>query len=226
MSTSERLTTQQIDAFIRKLCVSMGPDWSYKSGRIGETESNFRQGTLVRSDYTAEIGFGTQWPNHDKLHVYGIYPRDSRGKDHSGYYQAPDPSINVSLSRSPDSVAADIHKRFIPVYMERLSKALTSINEAEAYLDHKSDIGQDLHVAFPQMRLIDNARCTEDGRYSGDDKVTLDYKRINIDVSRGYQSPDECVKITLDGLTPDQAKAILTAAMAVIATTEEDSDNA
>jgi hypothetical protein len=68
------------------------------------------------------------------LHIYGEYPRDKRGQD-CVPYSANRPSVNVSLSRSPEAIAKDIQRRFLPDYVALLETVRSRVEATNKHYD-------------------------------------------------------------------------------------------
>jgi len=64
------------------------------------------------------------WGNKGKISVSGEYPQDTR--DRAG-------SINVSITKTPEQVAKDITRRFLPEYKEKYTKAVAIKAERDAW---------------------------------------------------------------------------------------------
>ena len=89
---------------------------------------------LVDPDLHTSLYFN----HHDgKLHVSSDLPKDAKGKtpyvEGYGPLGKRMPSINVSFSKTPEQIAADIERRLMPEYMDILMKALSRIASSDAY---------------------------------------------------------------------------------------------
>jgi len=83
---------------------------------------------------------GTEWMSGNKLHIVGIYPTDD-GRLTGPRDAMVDTShikdmINVSSTKTPDTIAHDITRRLLPGYLEGLEIVKTLINDWQTRRNH------------------------------------------------------------------------------------------
>lgn len=84
-------------------------------------ESFYNQAELLKDNikiYVRNGGYG----NEGKITISGSYPHDCHGQ--LSTYGLKKPSISCSDSKTPEQIARDIQKRFLPDYMEDLAKVI------------------------------------------------------------------------------------------------------
>lgn len=79
------------------------------------------------------------WGNKGKVHVSVKWPATASGHVETALdYNQAGPAINVSLDKSPDRIAADIKRRFVPDAAAAYDKALARVQSADAYAYKKA----------------------------------------------------------------------------------------
>lgn len=84
-------------------------------------DSHDNQATLTHNAITIRIRTGG-WKSEDKIKVSGSYPHDCHNQSYS--YGLKNPSIGCSVDKTPEQIARDIQKRFLPDYLEDLEKVI------------------------------------------------------------------------------------------------------
>jgi len=72
----------------------------------------------------------------DYIHVSGDWPRDRKGSmvmARDVEYNTASPSINVGAAKSPEAIARDIRRRFLPEYARLYAKAMAIIASRDQY---------------------------------------------------------------------------------------------
>ena len=87
---------------------------------------------IQQGDYC--IYLSEPYGNTGKLNVSGEYPRNCKNE-----YYAPDHNIkiNVSITKSVDKIVSDIQHRFLPKYLENLTKIQQKVKFANEYYNNK-----------------------------------------------------------------------------------------
>ncbi len=67
----------------------------------------------------------------DKFHIFGVFPTTK--KDGQRTYYGGDISINVSDTKTPEQIARDIERRFLPAYLPALEQSITQVLKANTY---------------------------------------------------------------------------------------------
>ncbi len=84
---------------------------------------------LIKDNQKIRISNGG-YQNEHKLHISGDFPRTSK-EEYCHYGQSP--SINVSDSKTAEQVARDIERRFFPIYLPELEKAVNQVNATNLF---------------------------------------------------------------------------------------------
>jgi hypothetical protein len=86
----------------------------------------------------------------DFVHVSGEWPRDGEGNMVTGRdvdHKAGNPSINLAASKRPEVAAADIRRRFLPLFAPLYAKALAIVASRATYAAAVLSNGQALAKA-------------------------------------------------------------------------------
>jgi hypothetical protein len=97
-------------------------------------ESHGNQATLTHNDITIRIRSGG-WKSEDKIKVSGSYPHDCHS--YLSNYNLKNPSINCSQDKTPEQIAKDIQRRFLPDYLEDLQKVIEINKNTQKQADAK-----------------------------------------------------------------------------------------
>ncbi len=89
---------------------------------------------LVKNQQTIRVSNG-DYQNEHKLNIYGCFPTTTKGEQ--GRYGV-SISINISDSKTPEQVARDIERRFMPFYLPELEKAVKQVNETNLFHQKRS----------------------------------------------------------------------------------------
>lgn len=89
---------------------------------------------LKQEDISIWIENGA-YSSRDKIHIWGSYPVDYHG-DYSSY-GIREISINCSPNKTPEQIARDIQRRFLPIYLENLQKTLEHNKTIQENADKK-----------------------------------------------------------------------------------------
>lgn len=143
--------------------------------------------------------YGQAW---DKLHVSGDYPRGVKGEYVHVYgVYTNDSPINVSMNKTPERIASDIQKRFIPSYVERLKLVLERINEDKKYNDTTNWLLASLKALLSKEPLTDHEKDRKSfSEYLGENCSGL---RVEGKVSR------KIADITISNLNKEQAHKLI-----------------
>jgi hypothetical protein len=151
----------------------------------------------VLKNGTKEISFSNgDYQLKDKFHISGNYPRNYKREYMVYSYSEKSPSINVSEKKSPEQIAKDIQRRFLPAYEELLKtvlervessngahdnrcKALQKLGEVvgvEPGKDSQGEPGLWVHDTIPGLKSVE-------ARYDGDIHIELELdveKAVNV----------------------------------------------
>ncbi|MFZ2937616.1 MAG: hypothetical protein WA066_02805 [Candidatus Omnitrophota bacterium] len=97
-------------------------------------ESFINQAELKKDNIWIHIRNGV-YQNEQKIKISGSYPRDCHNQDSS--YGLENPSIRCSQDKTPEQIARDIQKRFLPDYMEDLQKVIEQNKTIQEKADTK-----------------------------------------------------------------------------------------
>jgi hypothetical protein len=114
-----------------------GGTWQYKPNTDGT-----RQATILGPE-GAVIHLSSDWSGKGRVKVDGSYPRDHHNRwvmDSVKRYDEALPSITVSASRQPKDLAADILRRFVPLYLGFLRAAQAEVAKRKAYEDKRNSL--------------------------------------------------------------------------------------
>jgi hypothetical protein len=81
---------------------------------------------LIKEYQKIRISIATE----QKVHITGDFPTSIRGE--SGCYESKS-SIYVSVTKSSEQIARDIERRFLPVYLPELEKAINQVKQSNDY---------------------------------------------------------------------------------------------
>lgn len=145
------------------------------------------------------INNGTR--NKGRYTISGGYPRDEHGSSidyarSAAGYNVELPQITLDSTRSPEAIAKDIARRFLPAYLELYDKAKGEQAKAHGYYAAVQAMAKRLHAAAPGSRLCGDKL----------DKVDL-YRNTG-----GYfdaECYEDRVNLKLHGVPPDKAEAII-----------------
>ena len=76
------------------------------------------------------------YQNKEKIKVFGDYPRDNKGQGQANTDQRV--QISVSETKTPDQIARDIQRRFLPDYLKNLAIVQGWIAEINQATDQKA----------------------------------------------------------------------------------------
>lgn len=146
-----------------------------------------------------------------RFKLSGAAPADSRGRQYGfSYWLGRDteyPQITVSQNREAASIARDIERRLIPIYIDLYTQTKAAINKHEESLKWCDNIeglftqllnGQPPYNGRTQQRRETRRRiCFGDYRASsGSGELTLSqYDGGRVDISIGNLSPDLAIKL-------------------------------
>lgn len=114
-----------------------GGTWQYKPNE------DRREAATILGPNGAVISLSVEWSGKGRVKVDGQYPRDHHNQwviDSVKRYNEALPSITVSASRQPKDLAADIQRRFIPLYLGVLAKAQEEVARRKATEDKRNDL--------------------------------------------------------------------------------------
>jgi len=101
--------------------------------------------TLFNVIPTRSLGiFFSLTRDRSKIEISGILPRDSEGQHAYIRHGETLPRIAVSSSKSPEKIALDIERRFLPVWLPRLEEMLQDIARHDAYKTKTTSIADQI----------------------------------------------------------------------------------
>jgi hypothetical protein len=92
------------------------------------------QAILTHNDITIRIRTGG-WKSEGKIMISGSYPHDCH--NHSYGYGLKNSSIGCSVDKTPEQIAKDIKRRFLPDYLEDLEKVIEINKNTQKQSDAK-----------------------------------------------------------------------------------------
>jgi hypothetical protein len=113
--TDEQIGLQETAA---KIAVALGEDWKYDGKKFNEC------GALISGANGLSLFLSDTWGPKGSLHISGRFP-EGRGSDKH--------KINVSLTRSPETIAREIRRRLLPDYAIAFGIADQKKRENDAY---------------------------------------------------------------------------------------------
>jgi hypothetical protein len=139
------------------------------------------------------------WRDESRIVVSGDWPRTAGGQLPKRYSEKL-PSITVADSRSPQAIARDITRRFLPDYQAKLAEFRQRVADDNAYhkavADLSARMAKALGLEVTDMKTQREGQLRLYGALSGD-------AWGDIEVSR------DSVTLKLHSLTPEKAEAIL-----------------
>lgn len=97
-----------------------------------------------------------------------------------------DPTITVSASKSPDTIAADISRRFMPRYLDVLSRCLEVFNKRRAYNERQQSLTANVQAALgyepwgAKATSFDLPPNLKDASAYGDVEISGDTVRVHV----------------------------------------------
>ena len=179
------------------VCAAMGTGWTF------ENKDEHAAGTVYAPRFVHADGHGfylcSRYNSNGKVEVSPVWPKGSDGKTVTYYpavYGGPNThEIKVSVSRGADAIAADIKKRFLPVYLPMWQNAADVRNRNDAY----SSLTKATVAELVKSELFTNS--------ARDDSPKVLYTKAkgaySVNVSGGF------VSFEVSGVTPEKAIAIL-----------------
>jgi hypothetical protein len=172
------------------------PRWSLEVGDWGQHAVR-----ISHDDSDAAISVRLQ---KNRLEITGIYPRGPRGKYHSASswgalpYDAQDPRITVSATRSAATIASEISRRLLPVYLELFIRCLQKKRELEEYEAKKqSAIERYAEILGTEVRT-DTARLyAHDGNIYGNVRCNSD-TTAQIEFSLPHDLTEKVLQVIAD----------------------------
>ncbi len=141
-----------------------------------------------------DIGISNgDYQNEHKLHISGCFPRTIKGE--SGRYSGGSIEINVSSSKTPEQVARDIERRFLPGYLPELEKAIEQVEKTNLYHQKRTENIQKMADYF-------GVKIEEDGNRR--DASIYVYDVVKGLGSRIEAQGEDSIKFELE-VTPEQA---------------------
>ena len=142
----------------------------------------------------AEWHMYRQWPRTgDKLGVSGDYPKDSTGGCMAQsvlHYKEDAPSIGFSASRSPQVIAKDLQRRFLPAFTGLWRQAEKRRIEVDARRNSQFDVARRLLARIGGSALSNGTRGTEEAKFrSAWQAPSLREPSVDVEVSY-YGSAD------------------------------------
>ena len=95
-------------------------------------ESYNNQAELKKNDIWIHVRNG-DYQSRNKIAISGSYPRDCHNQ--LSTYNMKHPSIGCSQDKTPEQIARDIQKRFMPDYIEDLGKVIERNNRIQEQTD-------------------------------------------------------------------------------------------
>lgn len=125
----ERKRKELARALVSKVCQVLGftlegeraDDWNYLSvnARLGDESLHFASGSYYL---------------RDRIKVSGNFPKTEKGESLDPYrYGEKEHEITVSVSKSPERIAKEIERRFLPRYREVLKSILEKVHKSNQY---------------------------------------------------------------------------------------------
>lgn len=95
-------------------------------------EQFIKQATLIQDNIKINIRNGG-YQQVNKIHISGSYPHDCHGG--INYHGLKNSAINCAATKTPEQIARDIQKRFLPDYMEDMKKIINTNENVQQYAD-------------------------------------------------------------------------------------------
>ena len=198
----ETLTLEQKEAFEQKKAAEVLTKVRAVIKHLGLTITEERERSKWRVHENATNGELSLWFSSAKsskwmIKIGASYPRDAKGQyvDPYNYGEKRDDRINVSSSKTPEQISADINRRLMPVYLARLAKVNERIAEANAYADKtKSNLNALADIRGTKADKYEDERNTlsltfghsdgyGDARVQGD-SVTFELRSVSIETAK------------------------------------------
>ena len=101
------------------------------------------------------VGMSTRSPSPSlrltagRLTISGIWPTDARGYPHTPQYPYGE-SITVSLDKSPEQIARDLTRRFLPAYLPLWEEQKRKAKDSDKYVAEKARALARIDAALPE----------------------------------------------------------------------------
>ena len=161
-------------------------------------ESYQNQAKLTQGNIVINIRNGGYQSEH-KISISGSYPKDCH--DGISYHGLKNPHINCADSKTPEQIARDIQKRFLPAYLEDLQKVIEMNTKTQQYADARYQIIKTLadllgvepekdHRNEYSLRLPSQLYY----RHCGLQKIEVDYYGTRVDLKLEL-TPEQAIKV-------------------------------
>ena len=124
----------------KRLAMVLGSGWTYETPKVQDGDRSPRYASLRHTE-----GYGMHlapiWNKPDRLEISGTWPKNFKGMvqvPHIPYgtpVKEQRPEITVATARGGEAIAAEIQKRFLPLYV---SKWQEMAKEAKRQDDHEA----------------------------------------------------------------------------------------
>lgn len=192
-SLLERPDLSQLGADVAEQlnAIRPGETWSVRPARDGFDQDGRWMVYLVEaSDPERVIYINSTWSRNGRLTVGGSYPSNG------SYYRRDDQpkSITVAGDKSPEAIAKDAARRFIPAYLAALATAQERRDRDVSYENNRDTLARDLaercgttpykHSAGRWSAYRDSGGYFCDCEASGDGTVELKIRNLPADKAR------------------------------------------
>jgi len=161
---------------------------------------------MPNSDVTINIRTGG-YQETKKIYISGSCPANCHGRHH--IYNLKNPHIGCSQDKTPEQIARDIQRRFLPDYMEDLKQVLEANKKTQEYADTKNQTMKvlgDLLGIEPKKEHNNEYSLLIWDTLPGLDKIEVDYYGTRVDMKLEL-TPDQTVQVLTLMKTFEKAEA-------------------
>ena len=192
MNTGLVETSTNLGDIVQQLAAPRLPGFSY----VGREDPERHR--LWAAD-GREICFSVEWNAKGRLSISGHYPESPHNVGSIGYHERT-PHITVDKTRSPDAIAKEIGRRFLPQYTAVYRATLEAVRKRDALNVETGERALDLARAFGRL-APDGVRGDNGSKREGTEHIYL-YLRGSDDFSgdveiTGYNQGDQRVTMKL-----------------------------
>jgi hypothetical protein len=169
-------TEKSLRELAQEIAQALGPDWRF-STKFDAEDAQDRKPWRSRIDGpdSQALFLSNTWGPKGMLHVSGRTPD---GIDHQTQVSIGTlPSINISLTKTPEQMAKDISRRLLPEYQAFLAKLFEQHRKDSEYKNGieqmRRDVAEVLGVPVRQDRDVINGAGCIDVQVCGPDSLRL-----------------------------------------------------
>lgn len=182
--------------FIERLAIVAGPGAQIRANGDGEA-NGIKYGDTEAAFY---VGYDA---HHHRFEISGVYPQSR--VDGSQFYpsqlyspQVSSPSITVNADKSPEQIAKDIARRFLPDYRAVLARCLEARDNHDSYIRNSNSLAKELADILGEK---------PSGR-SEAERQHIHLSSLKKNFYGDFHVSGDSISVDLRSLNPDQARKL------------------